>query len=82
MAVIHTRNELLKRARIVVRDEGELVAMHLGNVEVKFDYETAIQLSTWLRVHGKRAKERAGDESRRWNVIGNLAAVEAGERPW
>lgn len=75
-------NNLLQKQRIEVKCEGELVALIVGNSEMKMDYETAIQLSTWLRVRGKEAKRNAGDISRHWAVIGRLTAVEAGERPW
>ena len=74
--------DLLQKQRIEVRAEGELVVLQIGNATMKMDYETAIQLSTWMRVKGKEAKRIAGDSSRRWYVVGNLAAVEAGERPW
>ncbi len=56
--------------------------LKIGNTEMKMDYEAAIQLSTWLRVRGKEAKQAAGDNSRHWSVIGNLTAVQSGERPW
>jgi hypothetical protein len=47
------------------------------------EHETAIQLSTWLRVRGKEAKRIAGDESRHWTIIGNLRDVlQPGGRPW
>lgn len=74
--------ELLKRQRLEVAAEGTLVVLKIGNAEMKMDYETAIQLSTWLRVRGKEAKRIAGDTSRHWSVIGNLTAVEDGHRPW
>ena len=74
--------DLLKKQRVAVETEGELVVLRVGNSEMRMDYETAIQLSTWLRVRGKEAKRLAGDDSRRWSVIGNLQAVSAGERPW
>jgi hypothetical protein len=73
---------LFEKKRIEVKVEGEIVNLKLGNVEVKLDHETAIQLSTWLRVGGKQAKRAAGDTSRKWMVIGNLTAVQNGERPW
>lgn len=73
---------LLQRQRIEVKAEGELVVLKIGNAEMKMGYETAIQLSTWLRVRGKEAKRIAGDDSRRWSIIGKLDAVQAGERPW
>lgn len=47
-----------------------MVVMRLGNVEVKLPYETAFQLSQWLRVRAKEAKRFAGDTSRHWSVIG------------
>lgn len=75
-------SSLLARQRLAVSAEGPLVTLKAGNVEIKMEYETAIQLSTWLRVRGKEAKRFAGDDSRRWHIIGNLTAVEAGERPW
>ena len=61
---------LLSRQRISVEAEGDLVALTIGNATIKMPYETAIQLSTWLRVRGKEAKRRAGDQSRHWSVIG------------
>ncbi len=73
---------LLKRQRIEVVAEGPLVVLRIGNAEMKMEHETALQLSTWLRVRGKEAKEAAGDASRHWSVIGNLEAVEGGDRPW
>jgi hypothetical protein len=75
-------SDLLQRQRIEVRTEGQLVVLQVGNAELRMEHETAIQLSTWLRVRGKEAKRVAGDASRHWTVIGNLEAVEAGERPW
>lgn len=74
--------DLLKRQKVSVRTEGEQVILAVGNSELRMDYELALQLSTWMRVHGKAAKRAAGDGSRHWAVIGNLAAVEAGERPF
>jgi len=74
--------DLLRRQRVEVLTEGPLVVLKVGNAEMRMEYETAIQLSTWLRVRGKEAKRLAGDTSRHWSVIGNLAAVEQGERPW
>lgn len=73
---------LLQKQRIEVACEGEIVLLKVGNAELRMDYETAIQLSTWLRVRGKEAKRLAGDTSRHWSVIGHLTDVEAGGRPW
>lgn len=75
--------DLLKRQHIEVRAEGQLVVLQIGNVEMRMEHETAIQLSTWLRVRGKEAKRLAGDTSRHWTIIGNLADVlQPGGRPW
>lgn len=74
--------DLLRKQRIEVRTEGQLVVLKVGNTEMKMEHDTAIQLSTWLRVRGKEAKRNAGDYSQHWSVIGNLTAVEHGERPW
>ena len=75
-------SDLLQKQRIEVKAEGTLVVLKIGNAELKMPYDTAIQLSTWLRVRGKEAKRLAGDVSRHWSVIGNLEAVQGGERPW
>jgi hypothetical protein len=80
--IISSSPNLLKKQRIEVRAEGDLVVLQIGNAEMRMEHETAIQLSTWLRVQGKEAKRRAGDNSRHWSVVGNLEAVEAGQRPW
>ena len=69
---------LLSRQRISVdTDGGEIVVMTIGNVEVKLPYETALQLSQWLRVRGKEAKRRAGDMSRHWSAVGVLEDLTA-----
>jgi len=49
-----------------------MVKLSLGNVDVRFSYETALLLSQWLRIRAKEAKRRAGDMSRHWSVIGTL----------
>lgn len=64
------KNDLLKKERIAVSSEGDLVVMQLGNVTVKLPYETALLLSQWVRIRAKEAKKRAGDVSRHWSVIG------------
>jgi len=63
---------LLSRQRISVSSEGELVKLAIGSSEIKMPYETAIQLSQWLRVRGKEAKRFAGDSSRHWSAIAIL----------
>lgn len=63
---------LLQKQRVSVSDVGEMVKLTIGNATLEFHYETALQLSAWLRLHAKRAKRTAGDVSRRWNAIGLL----------
>lgn len=72
------RNDILKRERIAVSSEGELVVMQLGNVEIAMPYESALLLSQWLRVRAKEAKRRAGDVSRHWSVIGTMHDAQRG----
>ncbi len=66
---------LLSRQRIAVEARGDMVRLSIGNADIDMPYETAIQLSQWLRVRGKEAKRRAGDMSRHWSVIGLLEGV-------
>lgn len=80
--LLASKPDLLQKQRVSVHLEGPLVVLTVGSAELKMDYETAIQLSTWMRVRGKEAKRKAGDNSRHWTVIGKLEALEAGERPW
>lgn len=64
------------KQRIAVRQEADMVVLTLGNADVTFDYETALQLSQWLRYRGKEAKRFAGDISRHWSVIATLGDAE------
>jgi hypothetical protein len=73
---------LLSKQNVEVFVDGTIVVLKVGNSELRLGYEDAIKLSTWMRVRGKQAKARAGDHSRHWSIIGNLTAVENGERPW
>lgn len=63
---------LLSRQRIAVAVEGDLVRLSIGNADIRMPYETALQLSQWLRVRGKEAKRCAGDMSRHWSAIAVL----------
>ena len=69
---------LLRRERIAVAAEGDLVVLSLGNVELKLPYETALLLSQWLRVRAKEAKRTAGDTSRHWSAVGVLTDATRG----
>lgn len=68
---------LLSRQRLTVEVEGEMVKLSIGNSDIRMPYETAIQLSQWLRVRGKEAKRRAGDMSRHWSAIAILEGINA-----
>jgi hypothetical protein len=73
---------LLNKHTVSVATDNTLVVLNIGNTEIKMDYETAIQLSTWMRVRGIEAKNNAGDASRKWHIIGNLKAITNGFKPW
>lgn len=66
---------LLSQQRISVIAEGDMVRLSIGNADIRMPYETAIQLSQWLRVRGKEAKRTAGDMSRHWSVIGMIEGL-------
>lgn len=66
---------LLSRQRIGVSAEGDMVTLTIGNSEIRMPYETALQLSQWLRVRGKEAKRQAGDMSRHWSAIGVIEGL-------
>lgn len=74
--------DLLKRQRLEVATEGQLVVLRVGNATMRMEHDTALQLSTWLRVRGKEAKANAGDTSAHWSIIGRLTQVENEGRPW
>lgn len=68
---------LLSRQRISVQIEGDLVVLLIGNATIRMPYETALQLSQFLRVRAKQAKRAAGDVSRHWSAVGFLEGLEA-----
>ena len=68
---------LLSRQRISVQARGDMVRLSIGNADIDMPYETAIQLSQWLRVRGKEAKRQAGDMSRHWSAIAILDGLKA-----
>lgn len=72
---------LLKPQNVVVSDEFDMVTLKVGNVELKFSYETALALSQMLRLHGRKAKRFAGDTSRRYSARGILHDASAPPRP-
>jgi len=72
MSRLTSISPLLSKQRIAVEPVGEMVRLTIGNAHIDMPYETALQLSQWLRVRGKEAKRLAGDSSRHWSVIGTL----------
>ena len=68
-------SQLLSRQRISVEARGDMVRLTVGNSHLDMPYETAIQLSQWLRVRGKEAKRAAGDMSRHWSAIAVLEGI-------
>jgi hypothetical protein len=68
---------LLAKQRMSVEIEGELVALTIGNAVIRMPYETALQLSQWLRVRGKEAKRLAGDQSRHWSAVAVVDGLKA-----
>lgn len=66
---------LLSKQRMAVAIEGEMVKLSIGNADIRMPYETALQLSQWLRVRGKEAKRLAGDVSRHWSAIGLIEGL-------
>ena len=68
---------LLSKQRISVVARGDMVRLSIGNADIDMPYETAIQLSQWLRVRGKEAKRQAGDMSRHWSAVASLDGLRA-----
>jgi hypothetical protein len=63
---------VLKPTQIKVDHRGDLVIVQIGSSTMELPYEVALQFSQWLRVHGKAAKQKAGDLSRHWSAIAML----------
>jgi hypothetical protein len=70
------RAPLLAQSQVInVDDAGEGVTVMFGNAKVTMHYETALKVSQLMRVHAKKAKNRAGDMSRHWSLIGTLEGL-------
>lgn len=68
---------LLSRQHISVDSVGDMVTLTVGNSTLNMPYETALQLSQWLRVRGKECKRRNGDMSRHWSAVAVLDGLHA-----
>ena len=76
--VVRLNKSLLRRERVAVASEGDLVVLTFGNVEIKLEYETALLLSQWIRMRAKEAKRFAGDGSTHWSIVGTLHDAQYG----
>lgn len=74
-------SKVLTKQNVRVELDGVVVVVKIGNHDLKLDYESALILSTWMRVRAKEAKRLAGDTSRHWSVIGRLTALLDGNDP-
>lgn len=63
---------VLERQQVRVESVGEHVLVHIGNSTLTLHYESALQISQWIRVRAKEAKRLAGDMSRHWHAIAVL----------
>ena len=63
---------LAKPTEIAVESEGEDVLLKIGNSVMRMHYEDAFKIAQWIRVRGKEAKRRAGDNSRHWSGLAIL----------
>lgn len=68
-------SKMLTKQKVSVDLDGPLIKLTFGEFEVRLEYETAIQVSQWLRIVGKQAKALAGDKSRHWSAVGVLGDV-------
>lgn len=55
---------------------GTLVQVRMGSERFDMDYNAAFQIAQWLRVHGKMARNEAG-ETAHWTKIGEAAEAAA-----
>ena len=68
--------QLTTTSPIKVSDIGAEVELQIGSQSIRMSYENALQLSAWLRLHAKNAKRFAGDTSRRWHAIADIANIQ------
>jgi len=69
--------ERLAAKALRVTQEGALVALTINRTTARMPYQAALQLSQWLRVRGKEARNAAG-ESAHWSQIVTGEAVAVG----
>lgn len=69
-------NKLVNSLRYSVRAVGVNVVFTIGNADIEFGYETALEISQLMKFAAKEAKIIAGDASRHWSLVGNLRDIE------
>lgn len=67
---------IFKKFMWSARQQHTNVVLRLGNADIEMGYENALKMSQALRVAGKAAKQAAGDVSRHWSIVANLADAE------
>ncbi len=68
--------DLMTKQQLAVTVDGENVAIQIGSSTLKIHYEDALQLSQWIRLRAKQAKNACGDRSRHWSAIAYLDGLE------
>ena len=69
------RPPTLEQTGVKFFDEGEFAGFTIGNSTLRMSYADALRFSQMLRVHAKRAKRTAGDNSRHWSVVADLEGL-------
>lgn len=70
---------ILKRTPYGTHVDGVDVVLTVGDKALRMDYQTALQISAFLRHCARRAKHAAGDSSRSWTVVADLTDANADE---
>jgi len=60
----------MPKHRSKVSHKGEYISIQIGDTRLSIDWEDALQLSTWFRIAGQKARAWAGDATRRMRLIG------------
>ena len=72
---------LTQATKVVFFDEGEYCGYKInGEVILRLDYAEMFKFSQMLRMHAKRAKRTAGDNSRHWSAVADLTDLDKVKR--
>lgn len=66
------KNALALPRLVKVDAEGTQVRLQLEDQVYTLSYDAAFEISQWLRICGRKAKENAGDTTPRFGVVGTL----------